>query len=221
MENTVCRCDHILDCDAAMGDALVLPQLVHLDIDTRQVSAFPRNEDDGAAIGRGDDRLQPDVREIGDRKYIHHAPCLVGRIAFQRDAGRAAHGAARAVTAYGIARRHHFDLPGSVCADHFEPGGDRMAARRIDRKVDERAAVMGHDTSGRPSHDIEVEFMHPRLVQDRVRKFRKAGLHIVDPAGADNTLAGLVLRPPEGGFVHPVGFAHDLFGKAESLEHLH
>ena len=60
--------------------------------------------------------LQPDVREVGDRQDVHHAPGLVHRIADQLAADRGADAAARAVAADDVLGPDRRDLAGRLAA---------------------------------------------------------------------------------------------------------
>ena len=174
-----------------LADPLVRVELVELDIDADQIAAFARDEQDAALAGGLDQRLQADIGEVGDGKDIHHAPGLIGRIPAQRAPERLAHGAARAVAADDIARLDRFDLPLVRGIDPLQRDRHRDGTRRRRRmsisRSSEAAGVMRLQPARRIAHDVEVEIMHARLVEDDVRKLRQPVFDILHPADGERS----------------------------------
>ena len=115
-------------------------ELVELDIDTDQVAALARNDEDAAFVGRLDQRLEADIGEVGDGEHVHHAPGLIGRVAAKRPTDRLAHGAARAVAADDIAGPDRFDLALMPGIEALEPDGHRVGMAPPGRRVDARSS---------------------------------------------------------------------------------
>ena len=64
-------------------NALVLGELVQLDIDTEHVSALARNDKSAAVVSRLDCRLEANIGKVGNGEDVHYTPCLVGGVALQ------------------------------------------------------------------------------------------------------------------------------------------
>ena len=84
LENAPRRRDQIVDGDVAIRDSFAGVELVHLDIQANEIAAFARDDDDAAVVGGLDQRLEADVREVGDGQHVHHAPGVIGGVAVQR-----------------------------------------------------------------------------------------------------------------------------------------
>ena len=195
-------------------------QLAELDIEPHQVAALARDDDDVALLGRLDQRLGPDVREIGDGEHVHHAPGLVGRIAGQFAADGPAHGAAGAVAADHVAGAQRFDL--SFLVPAFQPDRDRIIIGvQINVQIQHLQAVVRHQPRRRMAHDVQVHVVDPRLVEDHVRHFRQPVLDILHAAVAHDVPGPVGIGLPERRLVDPVALPDHRLGKAESVEHLH
>src|SRR5258706_12442160 len=73
----------------------------------------------------------------------------------------------------------------------------------------------------RIAHDLQVEILHTRLVQDDVRKLREPVFDILYSAMANNSTFRGVVRLPECRLVDPTSLLQHAIAEAESLEHLH
>ena len=60
----------------------------------------------------------------------------------------------------------------------------------------------------RIAHDVQIEIVHARLVQDDVRKLREPVLDILDSAVPDDPVFGGIVRLPECRLVDPVRLLH-------------
>ena len=98
--------------DAPVLEHLLVGDLVELDVEPDEVSALPRDDQDVALVRGVDRALEPDVREVGDRQDVHHAPGLVRRVADQLAADRRPDAAARAVAADDVLGPDRRGLPG-------------------------------------------------------------------------------------------------------------
>jgi hypothetical protein len=162
--------------------------------------------------------------KVGDGEHVHHAPGLVGAVSLEAPAKRLAHGAARAVAADDVAGAHGFNLSFPARFGALKTDGDWMAPVRrggVDLQPGETPVVVRLQPVRRVAHDFQIEVVHPRLVEDHMRKLGEAVLDILDPAAAGDRLRPRRIRFPEGGFVDPVGFLFNPVGKTEGLEHLH
>ena len=91
----------------------------------------------------------------------------------------------------------------------------------IDVKIDEAPRVIRLEPRRRLAHDVEIEIMHARLVQNDMREFRQPVLDVLNPPAADNVVALFLVRLPECRLVDPAGFLRHALGKAVGLKHLH
>lgn len=177
-----------------------------------------------AVLRRLDQGLETDIRKIGHRQHVHHAPGVVGGIAMQFAADRLAHRAARAVATDDVMRPDGFDLALVRRIDAFEAHRHGMVGRprgRIDLEVEQAPAIIGLELGRRPSHDVEKAVMDARLVEDDVRKFRQPVLDVLHPAAADDLLRRLPVRLPERGLVDPIGLLQHALAETVGVEHLH
>ena len=62
-QDPACGGDEALDGDGPVGDALLLAQLVELDIHAHQIATLARDDQKATLVGRMDRRLEADVRE--------------------------------------------------------------------------------------------------------------------------------------------------------------
>ena len=142
--------------------------------------------------GRLYQRLQPDVGKVGDRKDIHHAPGLIGRIAAKRPPEALTHSAARTVTTDHVAGLDVSIRPscsGSIRS--ILPSPDSPCGRaRVDLQIDQAPGIIRLQPVRRIVHDLQIEIVHARLVQDHMRKFGEAVFDILDPAAADDVFLG-------------------------------
>ena len=77
-ENLLRGADQVLFRDISIAHPFAFAEGLYLDIDSRHISAFARNDQQRSARIRLDQRLLPYIREIGDGKDVHHTPRLVG-----------------------------------------------------------------------------------------------------------------------------------------------
>ena len=214
--------DKALRGDVEARDALVLGELVEFDIDTEHVSALARNDQGAAVVSRLDRRLEADIGKVGNGQDVHHTPCLVGGVAMQRQPQGPAHGAVRAIAADDKAGADRFQLALMPGIEALETDGDgRVRGIRRDGEVEQAAGVIGHEAGRGVVHDIEVEVVHARLIEDDVREFGEPVLDVLNAVAPDQGPATDLVGFPEGKLVDPIGLLHDTIGKAESLEHLH
>ena len=201
--------------DLAVGGPLIPMKRVELDIEADHIAALARNDKYAAVIRRLDRRLQPDIGEIGDGQYIHHAPKLPCGFAFQIDAQRPSDRAARAVAADDIAGADCFGLTISAaerrCYGKFRVGGSGQR--------DKLPVVFRRQAPRRLLHFLKIEIMHPRLIEDEMRHLGQVILDILYAVDAGQP-PGAFRRAPEGDFIDLIGFPHDFFREAERLEHL-
>ncbi len=88
-------------------------------------------------------------------------------------------------------------------------------------KIEQAAGVMRLQPVRRIAHDLKVEIMHARLVQDDVRKLREPVFDILHPAVTNDLVLGRFVRFPECRLVDPIRLLQHTLAEAESLEHLH
>jgi hypothetical protein len=74
---------------------------------------------------------------------------------------------------------------------------------------------------GRPAHDVEIEIVHARLVQNDMRELRQAILDVLDPAAADDVPRLLLIGLPECRLIDPASLFHDALAEAEGMEHFY
>ena len=212
--------------DVEARHPFVLAEFLELDVEADEIAALPRNDQEAALAGRLDRRLDAEVGKVADRQDIHDAPGLVGEVALKRQSERSPHRAARAVAADHEPRLHGLDLPLVRGIEPFEPDGDRKGRRRalpvrFDRKIDQAARIVRLEPRRRIAHDIEIELMHPRLVQDHVRELGQPVFGVLDPGAADDIASPRIIRLPERRLVDPIGLFQHPLAEAERLEHLH
>ena len=164
--------------------------------------------------------------KVGDGQHVHDAPGVVGGVAVQLAPDRLAHGAARAVAADHVAGLDRLDLSLVRGIEPLEPRGHLMrigivAGAPVDLKIEQAPRIIRLEPARRFAHDVEVEIMHARLVQNDMRKFRQPVLDVLHPAAADDVLGLLVVRLPERRLVDPAGFLQHALAEAKGLEHLH
>ncbi len=63
--------------------------------------------------------------------------------------------------------------------------------------------------------------MHPRLIEDHMRKFGQVVFDVLNPAAAGDVLTLLLVGFPERRFIDPVRFLQHAFAETKGLEHLH
>ncbi len=97
----------------------------------------------------------------------------------------------------------------------------RVAAARRGRNGDDTPRIIRFELSRRSAHDVEIEIMHARLIENDVREFRQAVFDVLDPAAADDVRGPPVVRLPERRLVDPAGLLENPIAEAEGLEHLH
>src|SRR5215813_10524774 len=79
VENSLCLCDELFDGDIAACNPLADFEVPELDIEADEVPALARDDEHAALMGGLDQALAADVREIGNRQEVHHAPSVVRR----------------------------------------------------------------------------------------------------------------------------------------------
>ena len=169
-QDALCGRNELFNGDVARRHALVAVELVQLDVDAHQVPALARDQHDAAITVGLDERLEPDVGEVRDREHVHHAPRLVGRITAQRASDGLAHHAAGAIAAYDVTGSEGFDFERTSGVLAFDASGDGMARRLVVSalQADQCPRVVRRQTRRRARHDVEVEVVDARLVEDDV-----------------------------------------------------
>src|SRR5205085_4960486 len=146
VENATGGGDKALRGDVEAHGALVLRELVELDIDTEHVSALTRNDERAAVVSRLDRCLEADIGEVSNGEDVHHTPCLVGRVAAQRPPEGPADGAVRAIAADHKAGADRFHLALMPGIEAFETDTDgRVRGVRRDGAVGWAAGVVRPD----------------------------------------------------------------------------
>src|SRR6476661_684643 len=103
---------------------------------------------------------------------------MIGRVSVQRAPDTLAHRAARTVAADQVPGLHGLDLSFVCRIKPLEPGsywvgiGLVRAGDLVDLKIDETPRVIRCQLRRRSVHDIEIEIMHPGLVQNDMRELR-------------------------------------------------
>ncbi len=69
--------DELIEGDIAVRNPFAGIEFGEFDIEADEVTAFPRDDENGALIGGLDQRLAANVRKIGNRQHIHDAPGAV------------------------------------------------------------------------------------------------------------------------------------------------
>ena len=100
-------------------------------------------------------------------------------------------------------------------------GCEAAAPSGADREVEELAPIVRLEARRRFTHEVEIEVVHAGLVQNHVRHFGEAILHVLDAAAADDLGAVRLVRLPERRLVDEIGLPQHAVGDAEGLEHLH
>jgi len=152
-------------------------------------------------------------------------PGVIGGVAVQRAPDTPAHGAARAVAAHHIARLDRLDLPRLRGIEAFEPGGHRIGIGAVagwsDLKIEQLPRVIWLETRRRFAHDVEVEIVYPRLVQNDMRKFRQPVFGVLDPSAANDIFGLRGVGLPERRLIDPAGFLEHPLAETKGFEHLH
>src|SRR3984893_356767 len=228
MQDSLRRSDHIIDGYVPARDPFVFLELVELNIDADQIAAFTGDDQDAAFVGRLYRRLQADVGEIGDRQYVHDAPGLIGRVPMKRPPEAAAHDAARTVTTNHITGLHGFHLVRVLGIDPLEPDGHRVGGRadaggscRVDLKIDHAPRIVRLQPVRCIAHDLQVEIVHTRLVQDHMWKFGEPVFNILDPAAADDVASLDIVGLPKRRLIDPVRLLQQALAESKSVENLH
>src|ERR1700688_3992278 len=74
---------------------------------------------------------------------------------------------------------------------------------------------------GRSAHDVQIEIMHARLIQNDMRKLRQPVFNVLDPAAADDVGGLFVIRLPERRLIDPASLLEHALAEAKGMEHLH
>jgi len=91
----------------------------------------------------------------------------------------------------------------------------------VDLKINEAPRVIRLEPCRRFAHDVQVEIVHARLVQDHMRKFRQPVFNVLDPAAADDVASLGLVGLPERRLIDPVRLLQEALAKSKSVEHLH
>ena len=166
-------------------------------------------------MGRLDQALATYVGEIDVRENIHHAPGMIGGIAFEFETDRGTNGTARAIASDNIMCMNGF----GSSAGPIESNNQTAIRRRFHRN--KTASIIGEDVCRRFAHAVKIEIMHTRLVENDMRKFRQPVFDILHPSIADNVFRRRVVRLPERHLVDPAGFPQNALAEAEGVKHLH
>lgn len=188
--------------DVLRGDPLVLLQFVHFDVESCQIPAFSRNDEDTAVLRRMNRRLESDVREISHDESVQHTPSLVCEITLHLNPNRLPHSTPRAVTAHNILRLDMLPLP---CICSIRPL-NRNIHRFISlwqRHLDHLSAIRRLQPRGRPLHAVQPKIMQPCLVQDDVWKLAQA-LFCIPYSSASSQALAILSRRPECSLPHQV-----------------
>ena len=168
-------------------------------------------------IRRLDDGLDADVREIGDREHVHHAPEVVGVVALRRGADRLPYATVRAVAAHDIpCANDRF----SAVTEATQRSGNGIVALGLDLQCNEFDTVIGLEPRGRLLHVLEQVLLQARLVDDDVREFGQPVLGVLDAPGALDVRAIARRRAPEHRLVHPIGLPDQPRTQTKGLERL-
>ncbi len=216
--------NELIERDMAVCDPFAGVELGELDVEADQVAAFPRDDENAALVGGLNQRLAANVREVGDREHIHDAPGVVGGIAVEVAPDRGPDDAARAIAANHVAGFDRLDLSLMRGLEPLERDGHPLravTAVRCGRNRGHPPLVIRLELRGRSAHEVEIEIMHARLVDDDVRKLRQAVLDVLDPAAADDVRGLPDIRLPERRLVDPACFLQHALAEAEGMEHLH
>ncbi len=71
------------------------------------------------------------------------------------------------------------------------------------------------------AHDVQIEIVHPCLIQNDMRKLRQPVFGVLHPSAAHDVLALLGVRLPECRLVDPAGLLQHPLAETKGLEHLH
>ena len=150
---------------------------------------------------------------------------MVGGIAAKLAPDRRTHDAARAVAADHVAGLDRLGLPLVRGVEPLERDGHPLrrivTAARRGLNGDDAPRIIRLEFRGRSAHDVEIEIMHARLIENDVRELRQAVFDILDPAAADDVRRLPVIRLPERRLVDPAGLLQHALAEAEGMEHLH
>ena len=95
------------------------------------------------------------------------------------------------------------------------------AGLRVDPEIEQAPRVVRLQPCRRFAHDVQEEIVHPRLIQNDMRKLRQPVFGVLHPSAADDVLALLTVRLPECRLIDPTGFLQHTLAESIGLEHLH
>lgn len=128
------------------------------------------------------------------------------------------------VAADHVARPDGFDLSFMRRVEALDPCGHRIAivigCGPVDFQILQPTRVVRFQHGRGIAHQIEIEIVHPRLIQNNVRKFRQAVLGVLHAPAADDGFTGLV-RFPECRLIDPAGLFQHTLAEPEGLKHFH
>ena len=104
----------------------------------------------------------------------------------------------------------------------LQTGHDRVGRSDVvHRHVEQLARIVRLQTALRLAHNVQVEVMHPRLVQYDVWKLGEPILRILHASVANDVFGRLLIGLPEGYLVDPAGLLQHALAESEGFEHLH
>ena len=145
----------------------------------------------------------------------------------QRSADGFAHGTARAVATYHVAGLDCLDLSVVRRIEPLDPHGHPrwrgigIGCLLINLQIEKAPSVVRLQRSGRFAHDVEIEIVHPCLIQNDMRKFGQSVFGVLHTAAADDVLGLVGVGIPECRLVDPAGFLQHALAETIRLEHLH
>ena len=215
--------------DIASRNALIRVQLVQLHIQANQVTALSRDDQNAAFVSGLNQRFEPNIRKIAVHQHIHHAPRMVGRITLQRRTNSLTHTTASTVTTHDVSSANCFYLAlipnfSKFCRVHpLKPCRHRKIIYAIRRTLQpcKFTVVMRHHARRRFLHDVQIEIMHTRLVQNHMWHVRQAVFHVLHPPATCNAAAVRFARLPKSRLIHPISFFQHAVCKTKGFEHFH
>jgi hypothetical protein len=150
---------------------------------------------------------------------------VVGGIAAKFASNQGTHDAACAITANHIAGRHRLSLSLMGGVEAFERDGHhscrtiRSARRRLN--VSDPPRVVRLEFTRRSAHDIEIEIMDARLIQNDMWKLRQPVFHVLDTRVAHDVLGLPIMRRPKRRLVDPAGLFQHALAEPKGMEHFH
>src|SRR5262245_61815563 len=161
MKNTPRLRDELFELDVAVRDAFADFEFREFDVEPEKVAALSRNDEDAALVGRLDQALAANVREVGDRKNVHHAPGVVCGVAMKLAPDCSAHRAVRAIAADHVTSLDHFCLSLMRGIKAFQRDADSLlhvpTATRLQLDRNDTPRIIRLQFGGGSPHGIEIE----------------------------------------------------------------